>query len=244
MKITVLTLFPEMVAELCRHSMIGRSYQKGLFAMELIDIRDFAANKHGQADDYLYGGGAGMLLKPDVVGPALKSVQTEVSHTVYLTPQGKTFDQSMATRLAKENHLVLLSGHYEGIDQRAVNLVDEEISIGDYILTGGEIPALVIMDAVVRLLPGVLGDAQSAAEESFEQGLLEYPQYTRPVVWNEAEVPAVLLSGHHEKIRRWRKYQSLLQTLLKRPDLLLTRDFDEEERQLLEEILFKKREEE
>jgi len=230
-----------MLKSICEHSMIGRSYKKGLFDLELVDIRDFADNKHGQADDYPYGGGAGMLLKPDVTGSALQSVQAEDSHTVYLSPQGKPFNQATAERLAGQSHLILLCGHYEGIDQRVLAWADEEISIGSYILTGGELPAMVVIDAVVRLLPGALGAVASAKEESFAGQLLEYPQYTRPAVWNEEEVPAVLLSGHHENIRLWRKKQSLLQTLLKRPDLLLNRSYDTEERKLLEAILFEER---
>jgi tRNA (guanine37-N1)-methyltransferase len=221
-----------------RHSIMGRARDKDIFSLDFVNIRDYSENKHGQADDYLYGGGAGMLLKPDVAGRALQAVKRPDSHAVYLSPQGQRFDQKTAARLAGKAHLVLLCGHYEGVDARVLQQVDEELSLGDFVLTGGELPAMVVIDAVVRLLSGVLGDETSAAEESFQDQLLEHPQYTRPASWEGLEVPPVLLSGHHEEIRRWRKRQSLRQTLLKRPDLLLNRTYDAEEKRFLEEILF------
>ena len=177
-------------------------------------------------------------MKVDVLARAIESVKEPSGRVVYLSPQGQRLNQQTATRLAAEEHLILLCGHYEGIDERALKFIDEEVSIGDYILTGGELGAMVLVDAVSRLVPGVLGDETSAQDESFAQGLLEYPQYTRPRCFMEMEVPPVLLSGHHEEIRRWRMKLSLYRTLLKRPDLLLNRTYDSEERKLLEEILF------
>lgn len=183
-----------------------------------------------------------MVMKADVVCRAIKSVKSEPTRVIYLSPQGRRLCQDTVARLSRAEHLILLCGHYEGIDERIMPLVDEEISIGDYVLTGGELGAMVLVDAVARLIPGVLGDDNSSKEESFTAGLLEYPQYTRPRVFEGREVPEVLLSGHHAQIRRWRKKLSLLRTLLKRPDLLLDREYDKEERQLLEEILFAREE--
>jgi len=219
-------------------SIIGRAQEKGQVKINNVNIRDFAGNKHGQVDDYPYGGGAGMLMKADVVKRAIASCRRPYSRVIYLSPQGKTFKQEIAWRLSREKNLILLCGHYEGIDERALEQVDEVISIGDYVLTGGELAAMVLVDSIVRLIPGVLGDDCSPTEESFADGLLEYPQYTRPVEVDGQKVPEILLSGHHEKIRLWRKKQSLLRTLLYRPDLLLQKKFDDEERKLLEEILF------
>ena len=238
MHIDILTLFPDMFLSPFNESIIDRARQKQLLEINTINIRDFALDKHQQVDDYPYGGGAGMVMKVDVLSPAIKSVRKPQSRVIYLSPQGQRFDQKIAARLAREEHVILLCGHYEGIDERIIPLIDEELSIGDYVLTGGELGAIVVVDAVARLIPGVLGDDDSARDESFTEGLLEYPQYTRPRIFVDMEVPAMLLSGHHEEIRRWRKKLSLLRTLLKRPDLLLNRDYDPEERSLLEEILF------
>lgn len=238
MKIDILTLFPEMFASPFNESIIKRARDRELIKINTINIRDFTTDKHLQVDDYPYGGGAGMVMKADVVGRAIESSKTADSWLIYMSPQGKPLSQARVEELAKRKHLILLAGHYEGIDERVMDFVDEEISIGDYVLTGGEIPAMVLVDAVVRLVPGVLGDEQSSVEESFSHLLLEYPQYTRPRVYLEKEVPEVLLSGHHENIRLWRKKQSLFRTLLKRPELLLEKDFDSEEKRLLEEILF------
>ncbi|HNX91897.1 MAG TPA: tRNA (guanosine(37)-N1)-methyltransferase TrmD [Syntrophomonas sp.] len=238
MRIDILTLFPEMFSSPFNESIIGRARQNDLLQINTINIRDFALDKHQQVDDYPYGGGAGMVMKADVLARAIKSVKDVPARVVYLSPQGQRLDQKVVTRLAEEEHLILLCGHYEGIDERAMMFIDEEISIGDYILTGGELGAMVVVDAVARLIPGVLGDDDSARDESFTQDLLEYPQYTRPRCFADMEVPPVLLSGHHEEIRRWRKKLSLQRTLLKRPDLLLNRDYDQEERMLLEELLF------
>ena len=239
MRIDILSLFPEMFVSPFNESIIKRAREKGLLEINLINIRDYAPGKHQQADDYPFGGGAGMVMKADVVVPAITSCKSVDSRVVYLSPQGKTLNQKRVEELGQKNHLVLLCGHYEGIDYRVMEQVDEEISIGDYILTGGELAAMVLVDAVSRMIPGVLGAEESASEESFSGALLEYPHYTRPRTYHGQEVPEVLLSGHHENIRRWRKQQSLLMTLLKRPELLLNREYDAEEKELLQEILFK-----
>ncbi|MGS0765041.1 tRNA (guanosine(37)-N1)-methyltransferase TrmD [Syntrophomonas curvata] len=238
MKIDILSLFPEMFTSPFNESIIKRAREKGLLEINLINVRDFAPGKHQQADDYPFGGGAGMVMKADVVVPALENCKDTDSWVIYLSPQGRPLSQAKVAELGRKSHLVLLCGHYEGIDHRVFDMFDEEISIGDYVLTGGELPAMVLVDAVSRMIPGVLGDEESAIEESFTHNLLEYPHYTRPRVFREKEVPEVLISGHHEKIRLWRKKQSLLMTLLKRPELLLNREYDSEEKQLLLEILF------
>ncbi|MDR1616322.1 MAG: tRNA (guanosine(37)-N1)-methyltransferase TrmD [Syntrophomonadaceae bacterium] len=238
MKIQVFTLFPEMFDGPVNTSIIKRAREKGAVDLELVNIRDFAHDRHAQTDDYPYGGGAGMVLKADVVIPALAAFKNNGSHVVYMSPQGKTLNQKKAAALAAKPHLIILCGHYEGIDERIMTQVDEEISIGDYILTGGEIPALVVIDAVSRLLPGVLGCPESLREESFSGDLLGYPQYTRPPLFQALEVPPPLLSGNHEHIRLWRKKQSLLKTLLKRPELLLQKQYSAEEKGLLIELLF------
>ena len=238
MIIDILTLFPDMFNSPFNESIIERARSRKLVEINPINIRDYAFDKHQQVDDYPYGGGAGMVMKVDVLLRAIASVKREDSRLVYLSPQGQKLDQENVARLAQQPHLILLCGHYEGIDERVMDSVDEEISIGDYVLSGGEIAAMVVVDAVTRLIPGVLGDENSAREESFEAGLLEYPHFTRPRIYQGQEVPEVLLSGHHEQIRLWRKRLSLTRTLLKRPELLLGRQFDQEERKLLEEILF------
>lgn len=219
MKFDVLTLFPEMF-EPIKQSIIKRAVEKDLININLVNIRDFSEDKHNKVDDTPYGGGAGMLMKPDVVDRAYNSVKTENAKVIYLTPQGKTLDQKIVKELSNQKHLILLCGHYEGIDQRVIDkIVDEEISIGDYVLTGGEIPAMVLIDSISRYVDGVLSN-ESTDEESFSNGLLEYPQYTRPEIFNEVKVPEVLISGHHENIRKWRREKSLENTLKKRPELL------------------------
>ena len=219
MRFDVLTLFPEMFDVLDK-SIIGRAKEKELINVNLINIRDFSKNKHKKVDDTPYGGGAGMVMMPDVVYDAYKSVKDENSKVIYMTPQGKKLDQQKVEELAKQEHLILLCGHYEGIDQRVLDtIVDEEISIGDYVLTGGELPAMVLIDSVSRYVEGVLKEG-STKEESFSEGLLEYPQYTRPEVFEGIKVPEVLLSGHHVNIEKWRREQSLKITKIKRPDLL------------------------
>lgn len=219
MKFDVLTLFPEMF-EAVKQSILGKATEKKLIDINLVNIRDFLKDKHKKVDDTPYGGGAGMVIRPDVVYDAYKSVYEKNAKVIYLTPQGKTLDQKKVEELSKEKHLILLCGHYEGIDQRIIDkIVDEEISIGDYVLTGGEIPAMVLIDSVSRYVEGVLSQ-ESIKEESFSNDLLEYPQYTRPEVFEGEKVPEVLLSGHHENIENWRKEQSLKITKQKRPDLL------------------------
>jgi tRNA (guanine37-N1)-methyltransferase len=238
MKIDILTLFPAMFASPFSESIIERAQTRKLVGIDTVNIRDYTMDRHQQVDDYPYGGGAGMLMKYDVLSRAIESVKASNSQLVYLSPQGKRLDQEKVVQLAQQDHLILLCGHYEGIDERIMSLVDEELSIGDYVLSGGELAAMVVVDAVTRLIPGVLGDDNSTQEEYFNGGLLEYPHYTRPRIYNGEEVPEILLSGHHEQIRLWRKKLSLMRTLLKRPDLLLKREYDQEERKLLEEILF------
>ena len=219
MKFDVLTLFPEMF-EAVKQSILGKATEKKLIDINLVNIRDFSKDKHKKVDDTPYGGGAGMVIRPDVVYDAYKSVYEKDAKVIYLTPQGKTLDQKKVEELSKEKHLILLCGHYEGIDQRVIDeIVDEEISIGDYVLTGGELPAMVLIDSVSRYVEGVLSQ-ESIKEESFSNDLLEYPQYTRPEVFEGEKVPEVLLSGHHENIENWRKEQSLKITKQKRPDLL------------------------
>ncbi len=219
MKFNVLTLFPEMFSAL-DESIIGRGKEKGLIDINLINIRDFSKNKHKKVDDTPYGGGAGMVMEPTVVYDAYCSVKEPNAKVIYMSPQGKTLNQQMVQDLAKEENIILLCGHYEGIDQRVIDeIVDEEISIGDYVLTGGELPAMVLIDSVSRYVEGVLKE-DSIQEESFTNGLLEYPQYTRPEIFLGKRVPEVLLSGHHENIKEWRKNQSIINTYLKRPDLL------------------------
>ena len=219
MKFDVLTLFPEMFEPL-KYSIIGKAVEKELIDVNLINIRDFSKDKHKKVDDTPYGGGAGMVMRPDVVYDAYDSVKSENSKVIYMSPQGNTLNQQKVELLSKEKHLIILCGHYEGIDQRVIDkIVDEEISIGDYVLTGGEIPAIVLIDSVSRYVEGVL-KADSIREESFSNGLLEYPQYTRPEIFEGESVPDILLSGHHKNIEQWRKEKSLEVTKKKRPDLI------------------------
>lgn len=238
MRIDILTLFPNMFAEILGSSILGRAQQRGLLTIQVWNIRDFALDKHRVVDDTPYGGGAGMVMKPDVLVACIEHVKTiNPGMVIYMTPQGIPFTQRQAEKLAQSENLILLCGHYEGIDQRVRDgWVDLEISIGDYVLTGGELPAMVVIDAVARLIPGVLGDERSASEDSFAHGLLEYPHYTRPAEFRGRKVPEVLLSGNHELIRKWRLKQALLRTMQRRPDLLAARQFNQEELQLLDEI--------
>lgn len=221
MKIDILTLFPEMFASL-DHSILGRAKEKDLLQINIVNIRDFSLNKHKKVDDTPFGGGAGMLMTPEPLYRAIMSVKTKESYTIYLSPAGNVLNQQKVEGLAKaHNHLILVCGHYEGIDERIIELlIDEEISIGDYVLTGGELASMVLVDAVSRYVDGVLGGEHSVNEESFSAGLLEYPQYTRPQNFMGLDVPEVLLSGHHENIRRWREEKSLEKTKRVRPDLL------------------------
>ena len=237
MKIDVLTLFPEIFEIFERWSIVGRTVDKGLINLNTINIRDFSKDKHNRVDDYPFGGGPGMVMKPEPIYRALKETRSNNSLVIYLSPQGKVYNQKLANRLSKEEHLILLCGHYEGIDNRIVeNYIDLEISIGDYVLTGGEIPAMVLIESIIRLLPGALSGEESYIVESHYDGLLEYPQYTRPRVFNDLAVPDILLSGDHKKIEYWRKYESLKNTYLKRPDLLEKRVLTDEEIKILKEI--------
>lgn len=235
MKIDILTLFPEMFTPL-EHSMIGRAQENGLLTIEKHDFRNYAQNKQRHVDDEPYGGGQGMLLMAQPIYSALADIPHKGARVILLDPAGVSFDQRMAEDLAKEEQLVFICGHYEGYDERIKELVTDEISLGDYVLTGGETAALAIIDAVGRLLPGVLGKSSSHEEDSFSSGLLEYPQYTRPEEFEGMRVPEVLLSGHHENIRKWRLKKSLQKTLERRPDLLESYSFTEEEARILEEI--------
>ena len=221
MKIDVLTLFPEMFLAL-QESIIGKAIEKKLIELNIVNIRDFSKDKHKKVDDTPYGGGAGMVIRPDIVYDAYKSLKIDNQNAkiIYLSPQGKTLTQKKVVDLSKEKNLILLCGHYEGIDQRVIDELNcEEISIGDYVLTGGELPAMVLIDSVARHVKGVLSE-ESIKEESFNNGLLEYPQYTRPEVFLNKKVPDVLLSGHHENIKKWRREQAIKMTEQKRPDLL------------------------
>lgn len=221
MKIDVLTLFPELFDAFEKWSIVGRTIEKGLLSLNKINIRDFSKDKHKRVDDYPFGGGPGMVMSVQPIYDSIINTRGEDSTVIYLSPQGKTYNQNLANSLSKEEHLVLLCGHYEGIDNRIVeNYIDLEISIGDYVLTGGEIPAMVLIESIIRLLPGALGSEESYVDESHYNGLLEYPQYTRPRIFHGLNVPEILLSGDHEKIDEWRKYQSLKTTYTKRPDLL------------------------
>lgn len=238
MKFDILTLFPEMF-EPIKQSIIGRAVKSNKLEINLVNIRDFSKDKHKHVDDTPYGGGAGMLIKPDVVYDAYKSLDSKSAKVIYLSPQGKTLNQKMVERLSKEEHLILLCGHYEGIDQRVLDeIVDEEISIGDYVLTGGELPAMVLLESVSRYVDGVL-TSDSIKDESFSNGLLEYPQYTKPEIFNNKSVPEVLLSGHHANIDKWRREQSLKTTLEKRPELLEKVDLTEDDKKYLESLKYK-----
>ena len=234
MKFSVLTLFPEMLSAL-GESIIGRAIDKGIIETQYINIRDFSQDKHRRVDDYPYGAGGGMVMQPQPIYDAYKSVSSDGKpHVVYMSPQGKTLTQAKARELAQYEHVVILCGHYEGVDERVLEeIVDEEISIGDYVLTGGELPAMVLIDSVCRMVEGVLDSVETASVESHYNGLLEYPQYTRPPEFMGREVPEILLSGHHANIEKWRREQSILRTLKKRPDLIGRAELTEKEKEWL-----------
>lgn len=238
MRIDILTLFPEMCNTVMQESIIGRAQKAGKVEIVCTNIRDFAGNKHNKVDDTSYGGGMGMIMAANPIYECYKSLYNETEekpHLVYLSPKGAKFNQEKAVELSKLDRLVLLCGHYEGIDQRVIDeIVDEEISIGDFVLTGGELPALTVADAVCRMLPGVLSEDICFEDESHFDGLLEYPQYTKPAVWHDREVPEVLLSGNHAKINEWRRVQSLEITMEKRPDMLCMENLSEKDKKLLE----------
>ena len=229
----VLTLFPEMIENGMNTSITGRAITKGLLSLEAINIRDFAFNKHQKVDDYPYGGGAGMLMQAEPVYLSYESIAERIGRkprVIFLTPQGKTFNQDMAKEFALEEDLVFLCGHYEGIDERVLEeIVTDYVSIGDYVLTGGELPAMVMMDSISRMVPGVLNNQESGETESFSGNLLEYPQYSRPEEWHGKKVPEVLLSGHHANVDNWRREQSIIRTAKWRPDLLPKADLTNKE---------------
>ena len=236
----VLTLFPGMILQGLHTSIIGRAVEKGLLSLEAVNIRDYSQDKHLHVDDYPYGGGAGMVMQPGPVVRAVRAVEEQIgkpARVLYMSPQGKVFDQAMAKELSKEENLIFLCGHYEGVDERALELVvTDEVSIGDYVLTGGELPAMVMIDCISRLVPGVLNNSDSSEEESFSGSLLEYPQYTRPEQFEDRRVPDILLSGHHKNIALWRRKQSLKRTWEKRPDLLSGANLSEQDRKYLESL--------
>jgi tRNA (guanine37-N1)-methyltransferase len=239
MRYDILTLFPELFPPFLQTGVLGRGVEKGLVDVRLINIRDYARGAHKVTDDRPYGGGNGMIMKPGPIARALESVDRVDAHSrvILLTPQGRPFEQSMAWELSEEDQLILVCGRYEGVDERIrSDQIDVEISIGDYILSGGELAALVVIDAVSRLIPGVLGGEGSNKEDSFEEGLLEYPHYTRPRIFRDRKVPPILLSGDHEEIRLWRRKESLRRTLEKRPDLLEKAKLSQEDRAILSEL--------
>lgn len=227
MNFHILTLFPEMVMQGLHTSILGRAVAREFISIEAVNIRDYTLDKHGKVDDYTYGGGAGMLMQAQPVYDAWQAVAGRIAargaapgRVIYVTPQGRTFHQKMAQELAREEDLIFLCGHYEGIDERVLEeIVTDEISVGDYVLTGGELPAMVMIDAIARLVPGVLHNTDSAVTESFYDGLLEYPQYSRPEIWHDKQVPPILLSGDHARVDAWRLEQSILRTKERRPDL-------------------------
>lgn len=235
MKINILTLFPDMF-DIFSHSIMGRAMENNILDIKAIDIRDYTLNKHKKVDDAPYGGGAGMVIAPQPVVDALKAVkENNKGKVIFLGPRGKTFNQKLAGELAKEKELIFVCGHYEGIDERVYKYFDMEISLGDFVLTGGEMAAIPVIDSICRLIPGVLGKEESFQEESFYDGTLEYPQYTRPVEFEGDRVPDVLISGHHENIRKWRRKQSLLITKERRPDLFKKLQLFKEDYKLLKE---------
>ncbi|MCR5607887.1 MAG: tRNA (guanosine(37)-N1)-methyltransferase TrmD [Lachnospiraceae bacterium] len=244
MNFYVMTLFPEMITSGLNVSIIGKAMEKGTIGIDAVNIRDFSDNKHNHVDDYPYGGGAGMVMQAEPVYRAYNHIKEKINkdkktRVVYMTPQGKVFNQEMAKELAKEEDIIFLCGHYEGIDERVLEeIVTDNVSIGDYVLTGGEMPAMIMIDAISRLVPSVLHNDESAEFESFEDNLLEYPQYTRPVIWKNKKVPDVLLSGHHLNIEKWRREQSIKRTFERRPDLLLeaVKNFSKKDNIYLEKL--------
>ncbi|WP_411682979.1 tRNA (guanosine(37)-N1)-methyltransferase TrmD [Clostridium thailandense] len=232
-KIDILTLFPEMF-QVFNHSIIGKAREKGIVEINAVNIRDYTKNKHKKVDDYPYGGGAGMVMSAQPIVDCVKAVkQNNRGKVIFLGPRGKTFNQDMAKEFAEENELIFICGHYEGIDERTYKYIDMEISLGDFVLTGGEMACIPIIDSICRIIPGVLSSSESYTEESFYNGLLEYPQYTRPEYFEDIKVPEILTSGHHENIRKWRRLQSLLITKRRRPDLFNKFELSDEDKKLL-----------
>ena len=240
MNFHILTLFPEMIEQGMHTSIIGRAIAGGYLSINAVNIRDYAFNKHQKVDDYPYGGGAGMLMQAEPVYLSYEAIKEIIGYrprVVYLTPQGKVFHQEMAKELAKERDLVFLCGHYEGIDERVLDeIVTDYVSIGDYVLTGGELPAMVMIDTISRLVPGVLHNDVSAEFESFQDNLLEYPQYSRPEEWRGKKVPPILLSGHHANIEKWRREQSILRTMERRPDLLKESNLTDKQKKWIRQV--------
>ncbi|MDX8365042.1 tRNA (guanosine(37)-N1)-methyltransferase TrmD [Cytobacillus sp. IB215665] len=240
MKIDILTLFPEMFEGVFGHSILKKAQDKEAVSLKATNFREYTTNKHGKVDDYPYGGGAGMVLTPQPIFSAIEDLSKEINtnpRIILMCPQGEKFNQSKAKELSTEDHIVFICGHYEGYDERIrEHLVTDEISIGDFVLTGGELASMVVIDSVVRLLPGVLGNDESAVEESFSMGLLEHPQYTRPANFQDHQVPDVLLSGNHQRISEWRQKESLRRTLLRRPDLLSQADLTPQQEKWLDEL--------
>ncbi|MCM0648694.1 tRNA (guanosine(37)-N1)-methyltransferase TrmD [Clostridium swellfunianum] len=233
MNIHILTLFPDMF-QVFNHSIISRAVQNKIVSINTVNIRDFSSNRHRKVDDYPYGGGAGMVMSPQPIVDCLSQVRSNnKGKVIFLGPRGKTFNQEIAKELSKEPELIFLCGHYEGIDERVYKYIDEEISLGDFVLTGGEMACIPIVDSICRLIPGVLSTSESFTEESFYDGVLEYPQYTRPECFNGDKVPEILLSGHHENIRKWRRLQSLKLTRERRPDLFNKLKLSKEDYKLL-----------
>ncbi len=237
MQIDIVSLFPEMFQGPLNESLLKKARSKGLFNLDLVNIRDFAEDKHKTADDTAYGGGAGMVMKAEPLAGAMSNVKCQMSKVILMCPTGKPLTQEKINALAKQEHLIILCGHYEGIDERVRELVDEEISIGDYVLTGGEIPAMVLVDAVVRQIPGVVKEDESLVNDSFYSGFLDYPSYTKPEELNGKTVPQVLLSGNHAEINRWRRKESLRKTLYRRPELLSRAEISNDDQELLKEII-------
>lgn len=239
MRFDVLTIFPDMINYVMQQSIIGRAQESGLIKVNSINIRDFSKNKHKRTDDYPYGGGSGMVMTAQPIFDVYSSITDGLEkkpRVIYMSPQGKVLTQEMARNLSMEEHLVILCGHYEGVDERILEeIVDEEVSIGDYVLTGGELPAMVLIDCISRMVPGVLTNEESNLKESHYEGVLEYPQYTRPEEFNGKKVPDVLMSGHHANIEAWRRKQSLIRTRDKRPDLFEKLELSKEDRKLLKE---------
>lgn len=237
----VLTLFPDMILNGLGTSITGRAIEEGIIRLNAVNIRDYTNSKHGKTDDYPYGGGAGMVMQAQPVYDAYRSVREQLDYdprVIYLTPQGRVFNQPMARELALERGIVFLCGHYEGIDERVLEeIVTDNISIGDFVLTGGELPAMCMIDAISRMIPGVLHNNESAEDDSLSDGLLEFPQYSRPEVWNGRQVPKILLSGDHAKVDAWRREQSLIRTALRRPDLLETAAISPKEREFIRKYL-------
>ncbi|MCK8825855.1 tRNA (guanosine(37)-N1)-methyltransferase TrmD [Fuchsiella alkaliacetigena] len=237
MKFDVLTIFPQMFSGPLDESILKRAQEEELIEIELSNIRDFATDKHSQVDDYSYGGGAGMVMKPGPIFRAVESVNSKEAEVILMSPQGRVLEQDLVCELAQQQHLVLICGRYEGVDERIrEELIDREISIGDYVLTGGELPAMVLIDAVSRMIPGVLGKEESAVEDSFYQGILDYPHYTRPREYQGLGVPEVLLSGDHQRIAEWRRRAALKNTLLNRPELLAEAELSAEDEEILAEL--------